>query len=139
MTRLPLELRELIETGALAHLSTIDPDGSPQVTVIWLGLDGDQLVSGHLTQQEGAEHRTGPPGGPVLYRHPPEPNLLQPYAVLHAHAAVDPSDEAWDLLSRLASVYLPSSTEFPEARRPGYVVRYTVERIGGIGPWVQNA
>jgi hypothetical protein len=48
MTRLPLELRELIETGALAHLSTIDPDGSPQVTVIWLGLDGDQLVSGHL-------------------------------------------------------------------------------------------
>jgi len=48
MMRLPLELRELIETGALAHLSTIDPDGSPQVTVIWLGLDGDQLVSGHL-------------------------------------------------------------------------------------------
>ena len=32
----------------MAHLSTINPDGSPQVTVIWIGLDGDDLVSTHM-------------------------------------------------------------------------------------------
>jgi nitroimidazol reductase NimA-like FMN-containing flavoprotein (pyridoxamine 5'-phosphate oxidase superfamily) len=56
MTRLPLELSELIETGALAHLSTINPDGSPQVTVIWLGFDGDQLVSGHLSRNRKVQN-----------------------------------------------------------------------------------
>ncbi len=30
----------------MVHLSTVNPDGSPQVTVIWIGLDGDDVVSG---------------------------------------------------------------------------------------------
>ena len=49
MSNLPDQLRDLIETGPLAHLSTINEDGSPQVTVIWIGLDGDEIVSGHMS------------------------------------------------------------------------------------------
>lgn len=48
MSGLPRELRDLIESGPFAHLSTINADGSPQVSVIWIGLDGDDLVSGHM-------------------------------------------------------------------------------------------
>ena len=48
MSGLPGELRDLVESGPLAHLSTINADGSPQVSVIWVGLDGDDLVSGHM-------------------------------------------------------------------------------------------
>jgi len=44
----PRELRDLITSGPMAHLSTINADGSPQVTVIWIGLDNDDLVSGHM-------------------------------------------------------------------------------------------
>jgi len=51
MSVLPRELRDLIESGPMAHLSTINPDGSPQVTVIWIGLDGDDLVSGHMSRR----------------------------------------------------------------------------------------
>ena len=40
--------RELIESGALAHLVTLNTDGSPQVTCIWVGLEQDEIVSGHL-------------------------------------------------------------------------------------------
>jgi len=47
---LPGELRQLIESGPLVHLSTVSPDGSPQVSVIWVGLDGDDLVSGHMSR-----------------------------------------------------------------------------------------
>ena len=50
MSALPSELRDLIESGPMAHLSTINADGSPQVTVIWVGLDGDDLVSGHMSR-----------------------------------------------------------------------------------------
>jgi hypothetical protein len=48
MSQLPSELRALIESGPLAHLSTINADGSPQVTVVWIGLDGDDVLSGHM-------------------------------------------------------------------------------------------
>ena len=50
MSSLSRELRDLIESGPMAHLSTINPDGSPQVTVIWIGLDGDQPVSAHMAR-----------------------------------------------------------------------------------------
>ena len=45
---LPPEVRELIEAGPLVHVSTINPDGSPQVSVVWIGLDGDGVISGHM-------------------------------------------------------------------------------------------
>ena len=32
----------------MAHLSTINPDGSPKVTVVWVELDGGDLVSTHI-------------------------------------------------------------------------------------------
>lgn len=41
--------REALAAGHLAHLATINPDGSPQVTLVWIGLDGDDIVSGHLS------------------------------------------------------------------------------------------
>ena len=50
MSSFPRELRSLIASGPMAHLSTINADGSPQVTVIWIGLDGDDLVSGHMAR-----------------------------------------------------------------------------------------
>jgi len=49
---LPRELRDLVASGPMAHLSTINANGSPQVTVIWIGLDGDDLVSGHMSRRD---------------------------------------------------------------------------------------
>jgi hypothetical protein len=61
---------------------------------------------------------------------------MNPYAVLRARAAVQPpSDEAWDLLDDLAKVYISPDAQYPPPRRTGYIVRYSVERIGGVGPW----
>ena len=46
--KIPQEIRILIESGCPAHLVTLNRDGSPQVTLVWIGLDGDELVAGHL-------------------------------------------------------------------------------------------
>ena len=51
MVKFNAAARALIESGALAHLVTLNADGSPQVSVIWVGLDGDELVSGHIDGQ----------------------------------------------------------------------------------------
>jgi PPOX class probable F420-dependent enzyme len=136
MSVLPRELRDLIESGPMAHLSTINPDGSPQVTVVWIGLDGDDLVSGHMSRHMKLRNIERDPRVVLSFDAPRAPGVfLNPYAVLRARATVQPSDDAWDLLNRLAKVYLSPDTEFPAPRGPGYIARYSVERIGGVGPW----
>jgi PPOX class probable F420-dependent enzyme len=135
---LPRELRDLIESGPLAHLSTIGRDGSPQVTVIWIGLDGDDIVSGHLGRYVKLRNIERDPRVVLSLQAPRVPGVvLNPYAVLRARAAVEPSDGAWDLLDRLAKTYISPGAAFPAPRRPGYIVRYAIERVGGVGPWAQ--
>jgi PPOX class probable F420-dependent enzyme len=136
MTALPAELATLIEAGPLAHLATVNPDGSPQVSVIWIGLDGDQLVSGHMSRYRKLRNIERDPRVVLSFDAPREPGVfLNPYAVLHARATVEPSDQTWDLLNRLTKVYMSPDAEFPAPKGPGYIVRYAIERIGGVGPW----
>ncbi len=140
MTTIPTELGKLIEAGPLAHLSTVNPDGSPQVSVIWIGIDGDQLVSGHMSRYQKLRNIERDPRVVLSFDAPREPGVfLNPHAVLHARAAVEPSDRAWDLLNELAKVYVSPDARFPAPRKPGYIVRYTIERIGGVGPWAARS
>lgn len=140
MSTLPPTLRELIESGPMAHLSTISPDGSPQVSVIWIGLDGDDLVSGHMGRWVKLRNIERDPRVVLSFDAPRAPGVfLNPYAVVRARATIEPSDEAWDLLDRLAKVYVAPDMEFPAPKGPGYIVRYAVERIGGVGPWAPAA
>jgi PPOX class probable F420-dependent enzyme len=140
MSGLPDTLRELIASGPMAHLSTINPDGSPQVTVIWIGLDGEDLVTGHMSQQRKLRNIERDPRVVLSFDAPRAPGVfLNEYAVVRARAAIEHGDDAWGLLSRLAKVYMSPDAEFPAPKGPGYVVRYAVERISGVGPWAATS
>jgi len=140
MSTLPSELRELIATGPLAHLSTINADGSPQVTVIWIGVDGDGLVSGHMSHHRKLRNIERDPRVVLSFLAPRDHTaVLSPYAVLRARATVEPSDGAWDLLDRFTKVYMSPDDGFPAPKGPGYIVRYEIERISGVGPWVPKS
>ncbi len=137
MATLPTELTDLIQSGPMAHVTTLNADGSPQVSVVWVGLDGDDLVTSHLHYGAKLRNVERDPRTVISMDAPRTPGVfLNPYAVVHAHATVEPSDEAWDLLDRLAKVYVSPDTTFPAPHRPGFVIRYRVDRIGGVGPWV---
>ncbi|GIF15991.1 PPOX class F420-dependent oxidoreductase [Actinoplanes teichomyceticus] len=133
---LPGELRDLIGAGPLAHLTTINSDGSPQVSVIWIGLDGDELVSGHLGWYAKLRNIERDPRVVLSFDAPRTPGVVMAeHVILRATASIEPSDDTWDLLNRLHKVYVDASGEFPAPRKPGWIVRYRVERIGGVGPW----
>ena len=139
MTELSPELLDLIESGPLAHLSTINADGSPQVTVVWIGLDGADLVSAHLPHRVKLRNIERDPRVVLSFDAPREPGVfLNPYAVVQARAVVQPSEVAWDLLNRLTKVYVGPHVEFPAPKVPGYIVRYSIERVGGVGPWTST-
>jgi PPOX class probable F420-dependent enzyme len=135
------ELRELIESGPMAHLSTVNPDGSPQVTVIWIGLDGDELVSTHMRDNIKLRNIRRDPRVALSFDGPRESGVwLSPYATVYARATVEPSDRIWELMARHAKVYISPDAELlaPEGAEPGFIVRYSITRVGGIGPWVVN-
>jgi PPOX class probable F420-dependent enzyme len=41
---LPDELKTVIDGKNFAHLTTLDPDGAPQASAMWIMRDGDQIV-----------------------------------------------------------------------------------------------
>lgn len=136
MNALPSELRDLIESGPMAHLSTINTDGSPQVSVIWIGLEGDDLVSGHMSWHVKLRNIERDPRVVLSFDAPRVAGaFMNEYAVLRARTAIEPGEGAWHLLNRLTKVYVASEAEFPAPKGPGYIVRYSVERVGGVGPW----
>ena len=48
MSAIPDEARAVLESDALAHLVTINPDGTPQVSCVWVGLEDDEVAFGSL-------------------------------------------------------------------------------------------
>jgi PPOX class probable F420-dependent enzyme len=138
MAELPQEARAAIGSGALAHLVTLNRDGSPQVTCVWLGIDGDELVCGHLfpTQQKLKNVRRDP--RVALSLELPSRNAvgMQHYVVVHGRARLTEGG-APELLGRLAQVYVGPGTRFPPMPDPppGVVMHVSVDRVGGYGPW----
>jgi PPOX class probable F420-dependent enzyme len=136
--KLPESARELVESGSLAHLVTLNSDGSPQVTCVWVGLDEDEIVSGHLRvdQQKLRNVARDPRVALSIEGSEIQPPGLKQYLVIHGRARLVEGG-APELLQRLAHVYLGADVEFPpmENPPPGHVLRITIERIGGVGPW----
>ena len=136
--KLPETARALIESGSLAHLVTLNPDGSPQVTCIWIGLDRDEIVSGHLNrdQRKLLNIARDPRVALSIEGTEIQPPGLKQYLVVHGRARVVEGG-APELLQRLAHIYLGPDVIFPPMADPpaGHVMHIAVERIGGIGPW----
>jgi PPOX class probable F420-dependent enzyme len=134
---LPQSARLLIDSDALAHLVTMNPDGSPQVTCIWVGLDGDEIVSGHLAEQQKLRNVARDPRVVLSIEGTEvQPPGLKQYLVVHGRARLVEGG-APELLQRLAHVYLGPEVKFPPMDNPppGQVMRIAIERIGGVGPW----
>ncbi len=132
------DLRALIESGPLAHLSTLNRDGSPQVSVIWIGLDDtDTLVSAHMQRTQKIRNIERDPRVVLSFEAPHEPGVMMaPYAVLQARAEVVADAPAADLLHRLGRLYVAPDFVFPVPEgTPGFLLRYTIDKVGGIGPW----
>lgn len=129
--------RAVIESGRLAHLVTIEADGGPQTSIVWVGLDGDEIVSGHLAMRRKLRNVQRHPRV-VLSLETGQRNAmgLDEYLVVHGTATVTEGG-APELLQRLAEVYLGPGTQFPpmDDPPPGYTLRITPTRIGGVGPW----
>lgn len=135
--RLPESLRDLIESGSLAHLTTLNRDGSPQVTLVWVGLDGDDIVAAHLRRSQKVRNiQRDPRVALSLQAETANAMGLTEYAVVYGEATIE-AGGAPEWLQRLAGVYIGPGIKFPPMPDPppGYRTRISVRRVAGIGPW----
>jgi len=131
------EARALVESSALAHLVTLEPDGRPQMSCIWVGMDGDDIVFASLGPRRKLDNIARDPRV-ALSIEGTEFNAmgLKQYLVVHGNARIEEGGGP-ELLQRLAHTYLGADVKFPpmDDPPPGVVVRIAPERLGGVGPW----
>ena len=134
---LPESAKELIRSGRLAHLVTLNADGSPQVSIVWVGLEGDELVTAHLGAYRKVENVQRDPRVVISMEGSGANEIgMQHYLVVHGRARAVPGG-APAMLQRLAETYVGPGVKFPPMPDPpeGYLLRITPERVGGLGPW----
>jgi PPOX class probable F420-dependent enzyme len=131
------EVRAALTAGNLAHLVTLNADGSPQLSVVWVGVEDDEIVSAHLPEHRKVRNvrRDGRVALSMTTGGRNEIGLDY-YLVVYGRARITEGGAA-ELLQRLAHVYLGPDVVFPPVPDPppGFITRITPERITGVGPW----
>ena len=137
MIELPASARALIESGALAHLVTSNAEGSAQVSCVWVGLQGSDIVFASLGPRRKLDNIRRDPRVTLSLEGTETSGIgLKEYLVVHGHARIEEGGGP-ELLQRLAHTYLGPDVKFPpmDDPPPGVVVHIAVDRLGGVGPW----
>lgn len=127
--------RALIGPGADATLVTLNPDGSPQVSVVWVALrsapEGDELVTAHLNEYRKTRNIRRDGRVAVTILAPKIAGQPTPYLSITGTARVVDGG-APELSVELAEAMLGSSEQFPPPDAPaGFVTRIKIEKVGG--------
>ena len=132
--------RALLTSGALAHLVTVNPDGSPQVAVVWVGLDGDEIVSGHLdgNQKKLRNIRRDPRVALSVEAGTVSGQGLAHHLIIEGTARLTEGGAA-DLLQELAHVYVGPDVKFPPMNEPppGIIAHISIDKVRGVGDWTE--
>jgi PPOX class probable F420-dependent enzyme len=137
MASLPDSARAVLQSPALAHLVTLNADGSPQVTVVWVGLDGDEIVAAHLPEHRKVRNiRNDSRVALSVETQTRNAMGLTEYLVVYGTARITEGGAA-ELLQELAYTYLGPGARFPATDNPppGYITHIKANRVSGVGPW----
>src|SRR5260370_13980672 len=100
--KIPESIRELIAKGPLAHLTTLNSTGGPQVTVVWVGIEDEEFVIGHLhlpTYQKVKNIRRDPRVALSILGDTTNAQGFRQYLMVYGNARVTESG-SYDLLQR---------------------------------------
>src|SRR5271163_2513149 len=104
--KIPSSVHELIARAPLAHLTTLHRDGRPQVTVVWVGIENDEFVLGHLAVHQKVKNiRRDPRVALSMLSDKTNAQGLREYVVAYGNARITEGN-AVPLIQRLAKIYL---------------------------------
>jgi PPOX class probable F420-dependent enzyme len=140
MTSLSAPAEALLGTDAVAHVWTRNPDGTPQVSVVWVIVDGDEIVFGcDRFSRKARNLRLDPSIVLSIEDDIRNDRGFQRHLVVRGTARLSSGPDP-ELMDRLAYKYTGLGRH-PLALRDSpdaIVVRVGIDRISGIGPWVES-
>jgi PPOX class probable F420-dependent enzyme len=131
---LPQSVKKILQDKAYGHVVTFDAEGKPQLTMVWVDVEGDEVL---FNTADGRLKPKNLRRDPRVIISVQDRNDPQSYMVFHGRASVTESG-ADEQIDTLAQRFL-GVDKYP-FRRPGekrLVVRVKVDRIGGYGPKMQ--
>ena len=131
---LPQSVKKILQDRAYGHIVTYNADGKPQVTMVWIDVDGDDVV---FNTAEGRLKPKNLRRDPRVVISVQDRNDPQSYMVFHGKASVTEAG-ADAHIDKLAKRFL--DVEKYPFRQPGekrLIVRVKPDRIGGYGPKMQ--
>lgn len=137
--QLSASANDLLPSDAVATVATLNPDGSPHLSVAWLGVEDGEVVFGTLHDQRKLRNLRHDPRIAVTVQSERINEWgLREYLVLDGTARITEGG-ASDLLQRLARTYLGPDFVFPAMPNPppGFVVRIGFNRVSGVGRWTK--
>ncbi|MFK8025818.1 MAG: TIGR03618 family F420-dependent PPOX class oxidoreductase [Ilumatobacter sp.] len=140
MPTIPAQAQTVLGSDAVAHVWTRNPDGSPQVSVVWVIAHGDEILFGTDAASQKAKNLARD-DRIVLSIEDEERNErgYQRHLVIRGRATVRPGPNP-ELMDRLAAKYT-GLRRHPLALRDSprsVVVHVEVERLSGVGPWIDD-
>lgn len=108
-------VRQALTAGHFAHMVTLDEDGSPHVSLVWIGLDDDEIVCAHEHLYRKLKNIQRDRRVALSIVTEGKTDGLENYLVINGRASVTRGG-APDLLNRLARIYLGPETVFPSLR-----------------------
>lgn len=137
---LPPSARDLLASAPLAHVVTINRDGTPQVSCTWISVDGDRLVIASLGENQKVKNLQRDPRIVLSFQaHSKNAMGIAEYLIVYGQATVVEGG-APELLQEQAHSYIGPEAKFPPMDNPppGFLMRITVDRVGGVGPWTDT-
>jgi len=113
----------------------MNKDGSPQVSIVWVGLDGDEIVCAHLNLYKKLKNIQRDARIALSMATGGKTNELDNYLVINGRARITEGG-APELVNQLAKIYIaPGTTFVPDGAPEGNILHITAEHVHGIGPW----
>lgn len=131
---LPQSVKKILQDKAYGHVITYGASGQPQVTMVWVDADGDEVL---FNTAEGRLKPKNLQRDPRVIISVQDRNDPQSYVVVHGKATI--AEAGADAhIDKLAQRFL-GAEKYP-FRRPGekrLIVRVKPDRLGGYGPKMQ--
>ena len=127
---LPKPLKTLLEDKAYGHVATLTAKGQPRVTMVWMDVDGDEVLFNTAEGRNKIKDLRRDPRVTVSVQDPKAP---QAYAVFHGMARIT-EEGARAHIDKLTKRFLGVDKYPGPPTEKRLIVRISVDRISGVGP-----
>ena len=133
--KIPSSLRKMLEDKAYGHVVTFNAKGKPEVTMVWMDVDGDEVL---FNTAEGRRKPGNIRRDPRVIVSVQDRNNPQAYAVFYGKGRVlDAGADAH--IDKLAKRFLGvDKYPYRQPTEKRLIVRIAVDRISGTGPNYQS-